>query len=225
MSGVKYTNVEKSSNFFTTLTPLLTLVAIAGIFAGVGMLGQVQKDVDNLTSVIGPMHVPASVRSPMPGVNTCAGKKAEIEAHFAGDLSNSDCDTNAIVNGVEQAGGNVTVGYVGDMDVGTDEPIKTPYYKQGMCPVNVHWHLGAEHLSVGEYDAEGRGPDDHSDHAHRKLLAGDARLGGRCHKYDSSVEMYTKEYDWQHCVGMHVGETYEVHWPHSVCVRFSFSFG
>ena len=161
----------------------------------------------------------------MPGVNTCAGKKAEIEAHFAGGLSNSDCDTNAIVNGVEQAGGNVTVGYVGGMDVGTDEPIKTPYYKQGMCPVNVHWHLGAEHLSVGEYDAEGHGPDDHSDHAHRKLLAGDARLGGRCHKYDSSVEMYTKEYDWQHCVGMHVGETYEVHWPHSVCVRFSFSFG
>ena len=107
MSGVKYTNVEKSSNFLTTLTPILTLVAIAGIFAGVGMLGQVQKDVDNLTSVIGPMHVPASVRSPMPGVNTCAGKKAEIEAHFAGGLSNSDCDTNAIVNGVEQAGGNV----------------------------------------------------------------------------------------------------------------------
>ena len=196
MSGVKYTNVEKSSNFLTTLTPILTLVAIAGIFAGVGMLGQVQKDVDNLTSVIGPMHVPASVRSPMPGVNTCAGKKAEIEAHFAGGLSNSDCDTNAIVNGVEQAGGNVTVGYVGGMDVGTDEPIKTPYYKQGMCPVNVHWHLGAEHLSVGEYDAEGHGPDDHSDHAHRKLLAADARLGGRCHKYDSSVEMYTKEYDW-----------------------------
>ena len=27
--------------------------------------------------------------------------------------------------------------------------------------------------------------------------------------------MYTKEYDWQHCVGMKVGETYEVHWPHS----------
>ena len=82
MSGVKYTNVEKSSNFLTTLTPILTLVAIAGIFAGVGMLGQVQKDVDNLTSVIGPMHVPASVRSPMPGVNTCAGKKAEIEEVF-----------------------------------------------------------------------------------------------------------------------------------------------
>ena len=66
MSGVQYTNVEKSSNFFTALTPILTLVAIAGIFAGVGMLGQIQKDVDNLSL----MHVPASIWSPMPGVNT-----------------------------------------------------------------------------------------------------------------------------------------------------------
>ena len=49
----------------------------------------------------------------------------------------------------EQAGGNVTVGYEGGLDVGTDEPIKEPYYKQKLCPVNVHWHLGAEHLSVG----------------------------------------------------------------------------
>lgn len=27
-----------------------------------------------------------------------------------------------------------------------------------MCPVNVHWHLGTEHYSKGEYDEEGRGP-------------------------------------------------------------------
>merc|ERR1712061_349220 len=26
---------------------------------------------------------------------------------------------------------------------------------------------------------------------------------------------FTSEYKWQHCVGMVVGETYEVHWPHS----------
>ena len=24
-----------------------------------------------------------------------------------------------------------------------------------MCPVNVHWHLGAEHLNVGTYDVNG----------------------------------------------------------------------
>jgi len=26
---------------------------------------------------------------------------------------------------------------------------------------------------------------------------------------------FTTEYAWKHCVDMHVGETYEVHWPHS----------
>merc|ERR1712070_1108570 len=53
--------------------------------------------------------------------------------------------------------------------------------------------------------------DDH----HRKLLAGDVRQGGQCHHYDSHDETFTKEYDWKYCVDMHVGETYEVHWPHS----------
>merc|ERR1712014_319613 len=26
---------------------------------------------------------------------------------------------------------------------------------------------------------------------------------------------FTTEYDWKYCSDMHVGETYEVHWPHS----------
>ena len=175
MSGCN-TQTWRSRRTFHGPYSYIDLVAITYL-AGVGMLEQIQKDVDNLS----PMHVPASIRSPMPGVNTCAGKKTEIEAHFAGALSNNDCDVNAIANGVEQAGGNVTVGYVGGLDVGADEPIKTPYYQQGMCPVNVHWHLGAEHLSVGEYDAEGHGPDDHSDHApvSSALVTLD---GGRCRK-------------------------------------------
>merc|ERR1719428_2631966 len=41
------------------------------------------------------------------------------------------------------------------------------------------------------------------------------RLGLRCHHYDSSDPKFTQPYNWQHCVGMVVGETYEVHWPHS----------
>ena len=96
----------------------------------------------------------------------------------------------------------------------------TPYYQQGLCPVNVHWHLGAEHLSVGEYDDHGYGPydkyalSDDDDH-HRQLAAGGVRLGGQCHFYDEAQEKYTKEYDWQHCVDMQVGQTYEIHWPHS----------
>ena len=51
----------------------------------------------------------------------------------------------------EQAGADVTAGYVGGLNT-TATPITTPYYQNGMCPVNVHWHLGAEHRSEGEYE-------------------------------------------------------------------------
>jgi hypothetical protein len=91
--------------------------------------------------------------------------------------------------------------------------IKVPYFSKGLCPVNVHWHLGAEHRSAGQYDEDGKGPGDDS---HRKLLAGATRLGGRCHHYDATDPKFTKPYEWKHCdASMKVGETYEVHWPHS----------
>merc|ERR1711907_571520 len=83
--------------------------------------------------------------------------------------------------------------------------ITTPYYEAGLCAVNVHWHIGAEHLSEGEYDATGTGPT--VTHAYRE--------GFRCKKYDASDAKFTKPYDWKHCVDMVVGQTYEVHWPHS----------
>jgi len=214
MSGVQYNNVEKSSS--STISKVLVaigLVTFAGVFANVGLVHQMQKDVDNLVSGMVPEHAPMSTKSPMSGTNTCDGKKKQIETDLAGALDNGNCADGDFA-GIEQAGGNVTKGYVGGMDVGDDLPITKPYYQQGLCPVNVHWHLGAEHLSVGEYDGEGSGPGTEAA-SHRKLLAEGARLGGRCHKYDSTVEMFTKEYDWQHCVGMKVGETYVVHWPHS----------
>ena len=65
------------------------------------------------------------------------------------------------------------------------------------------WHVRRR------YDAGGHGPG-----GHRQLAAG-ARLGHRCHHYNAADAKFTSEYNWQHCVGMHVGETYEVHWPHS----------
>jgi len=96
-----------------------------------------------------------------------------------------------------------------------------------MCPVNVHWHLGTEHYSLGQYDEEGSGPggsraiEEHTDDAHRYMAADDedhgVRDGFRCHHYDKDKdkEMFTKKYEWKHCIDMEVGETYEVHWPHS----------
>merc|ERR1719487_350241 len=59
-----------------------------------------------------------------------------------------DC-ADAIEGAIEQAGANVTRGYVGLIDNSATPPITTTYRAAGLCPVNVHWHLGAEHLSVG----------------------------------------------------------------------------
>merc|ERR1719223_186657 len=100
----------------------------------------------------------------MTGDNVCAGAKVLLE--------NSACFVNDTVGALGQAGANVTEGYIGDLDMADTPPFTDPYWTGGLCPVNVHWHLGAEHLSVGEYDEMGMGPeDDHRD------LAEDARLG------------------------------------------------
>jgi len=108
-----------------------------------------------------------------------------------------------------------------------------------LCPVNVHWHLGAEHRSKGEFDENGKSPPVKIDgteytpasaaptrrlqnitkaeeeEEERRLAAGQ-RYGFACNKYDATKPEWTKPYEWKHCEGMEVGATYEVHWPHSV---------
>lgn len=114
-----------------------------------------------------------------------------------------------------QAGANVTKGYVGLMEVDY-QPNVNQYWQSSMCPVNVHWHLGTEHYSVGEYDENGDGPHGNIPAPERKLAEEEnVRAGFRCHHYDAEDSKFTTEYDWKHCKGMEVGETYEVHWPHS----------
>lgn len=142
--------------------------------------------------------------------NTCKGAKI--------DLPNKDC---IHVPG-PQAGGNVTKGFVGGLDVGDLMPNLNQYWQSQMCAVNVHWHLGTEHYSLGEYDEYGDGPHgtaERPDWADRRVAEAyddhNVRAGFRCHHYDADDEKFTKEYDWEHCIGMEVGETYEVHWPHS----------
>jgi len=142
-----------------------------------------------------------AVQKPVKGTNICAGKKV--------DLPNIKC-LNADVK--EQAGADVSLGYKGDF-MTTETPITDPYFTQGLCPVNVHWHLGAEHRSKGEYDETGTGITDIHD---RRRLSGKARQGFQCTKFDAKDEKFTKGYEFKHCVDMEVGQTYEVHWPHSV---------
>jgi len=148
------------------------------------------------------------------GDNECEGEGAKL-----GLDSTVPCfDDDGAVLAKVQAGSDVSVGYKGDFITnGENSPYTKPFYTAGMCPVNVHWHLGSEHRSEGEFDEEGSGPTDIRDaEGHRTLVEGAVRLGLQCHYYDKKESMFTEEYNWQHCVDTHVGETYEVHWPHSV---------
>mmetsp|Transcript_16265 Transcript_16265/g.26538 ORF Transcript_16265/g.26538 Transcript_16265/m.26538 type:complete len:440 (+) Transcript_16265:202-1521(+) len=138
------------------------------------------------------------------GENACAGASP--------GFANVDCIIDGMTNVGPQAGANVTKGFKGDMQVDY-EPITTSLFKAGLCPVNVHWHLGAEHYSLGEFDENGKGV--------RKIDwvtdGGSAGALGsfQCHHYNETKTMFTRKYDFKHCIGMEVGQTYEVHWPHS----------
>ena len=138
-----------------------------------------------------------------PEDNVCDGAKLAFDNKLCADLEVAP-----------QAGANITKGYVGSMDVGDIEHNINPFFKSSMCPVNVHWHLGAEHYSVGQFNENGHGP--HNAHA-RNLSEEEEEVqdGYRCHHYDANDVKFTTPYNWQHCMGMEVGETYEVHWPHS----------
>ena len=145
--------------------------------------------------------------------NKCDGAKPKP----GGAFDNYDC---IHVKG-PQAGANVTKGFKGllveneNVTVGT--PLLDDFWESKMCTVNVHWHLGTEHYSVGEYDEKGTGPNGGADVPYRQRgLAETVRGGFRCHHYNKDDEKFTKEYDWKHCIGMEVGETYEVHWPNSI---------
>ena len=140
------------------------------------------------------------IAKPPEGINTCEGAML--------DLPDSACLVDGLVAVLGQSGVDVSVGYQGGLNT-TWDPLTEPYWKVGLCPVNVHWHLGAEHRSEGEYDEtfDANGPADSREEG--------TRQGFRCKYYDASDAKFTTEYEWQHCIGMQVGETYEVHWPHS----------
>lgn len=193
---------------------LITVFVLVSISLGLGLgLGVTQASKD-----LGPNQ-----NHPSNDPNPCAGMKPSDNEYF----DNVQCFKDGVRQALEQAGANVTEGYKGGYDVmeardGINaEPITTTYKKAGLCPVNVHWHRGAEHYSLGEYDEGGRGPtgehNEYEENDRRRLAGGDkeVRQGFRCHHHDAKDERFTKEYDWKHCKDMQVGETYEIHWPHS----------
>jgi len=134
---------------------------------------------------------------PPAGTNVCAGKRPSFD-----DVSCAEATVN------EQSAADVSSPFIGTK-VTDAEPILTSYWQAGLCPVNVHWHLGAEHRSKGQFDEDGKGP------ATVEEWAGRGRMGFRCQLYNKDDTKFTTKYLWQHCKHMQVGETYEVHWPHS----------
>jgi len=132
-------------------------------------------------------------------VNVCKDKKPKS------GFDNFDCAETAVN---EQAAADVSSPFIGTKTTAA-EPVLTSYWQAGLCPVNVHWHLGAEHRSAGQFDETGTGPADPHD------WDGKGRMGLRCKHYNDYQDLFTKEYAWEHCKHMQVGETYEVHWPHS----------
>jgi len=173
------------------------------------------------------------------GTNICANKKPPKLSVDLGagavdvDAKNKDCLKAGVVQALEQAGADVTKSKQGSLDVSGRKPRKQAYHDGSksmphMCPVNVHWHVGAEHRSEGQYDEKGKSPKKAGTPADKASYAGGRRLnaserslankeryGYACMHYDANKPMFTKAYAWQHCIGMHVGETYEIHWPHS----------
>lgn len=175
-------------------------------------LAEIQQSLSALTDRVTPLSI-----KPPAGENPCAGTKPkegfDNAACFEADVEDqAGADVTAVAR--EQAGANVTAGYVGNLK--TDAvPITVPYFKAGLCPVNVHWHLGTEHYSAGQYDENGSGPSK-TERRHRRASGSESvRRGYQCNLYDAKEEKFTKAFDWKHCVGMEVGQTYEVHWPHS----------
>ena len=157
------------------------------------------------------------------GANPCidATGQAPLRSDL-GDIECEDASTGA------QSGTDVTKGAAGDRD-----PALAPivdYNDMGMCTVNVHWHIGAEHRSEGQYDEAAAFDHPNKDTyagSHRRLASADGgmRIGHMCVKgkelweaKDPSVrnaDGSVNEYDWKYCKDMHVGLTYEFHWPHS----------
>ncbi|MFT7625616.1 MAG: hypothetical protein ACI9WU_004807 [Myxococcota bacterium] len=113
-----------------------------------------------------------------------------------------------------QAAADVTVGSVGELTA-TLQPIMVPFSEvDSMCPVNVHWHLGAEHKNTGTYDIPGE--DWLQDNAPNHQADTHVDPGNFCHGFDAMDPMFTTPYEFEHCSEhMKVGYTYEIHWPHS----------
>ena len=210
------------ANLFGIINAVLTCVVL-GIVATRG--GDVtKKTTNNNAAATTDPYMPSFLTGARGfGNNPCIDSTGQ--APLRADLGDVDCE--ASTTGAQSAT-DVTKGAPG-----TRDPALAPiadYNDMGMCTVNVHWHIGAEHRSEGQYDEAAAFDHPNKDTyagTHRRLASSDGgmRIGHMCTKgkelweaNDASVrnaDGSVNEYDWKYCKDMHVGLTYEFHWPHS----------
>ena len=222
--GAESTGASKGlmagANLFGIINAVLTCVVL-GIVATRG--GDVtKKTTNNNAAATTDPYMPSFLTGARGfGNNPCIDSTGQ--APLRADLGDIECE-----NAGAQSATDVTKGAAGDLD-----PALAPivdYNDMGMCTVNVHWHIGAEHRSEGQYDEAAAFDHPNKDTyagSHRRLASADGgmRIGHMCTKgkelweaNDASVrnsDGSVKEYDWKYCKDMHVGLTYEFHWPHS----------
>ena len=210
------------ANLFGVINAVLTCVVL-GIVATRG--GDVtKKTTNNNAAATTDPYMPSFLTGARGfGNNPCIDSTGQ--APLRADLGDVDCE--ASTTGAQSAT-DVTKGAAGDRDPGIAPVVD--YNDAGMCTVNVHWHIGAEHRSEGQYDEAAAFDHPNKDTyagSHRRLASADGgmRIGHMCTKgkelweaNDASVrnsDGSVNEYDWKYCKDMHVGLTYEFHWPHS----------
>ena len=210
------------ANLFGIINAVLTCVVL-GIVATRG--GDVtKKTTNNNAAATTDPYMPSFLTGARGfGNNPCIDSTGQ--APLRADLGDVDCE--ASTTGAQSAT-DVTKGAAGDRDPGIAPVVD--YNDAGMCTVNVHWHIGAEHRSEGQYDEAAAFDHPNKDTyagSHRRLASSDGgmRIGHMCTKgkelweaNDASVrnsDGSVNEYDWKYCKDMHVGLTYEFHWPHS----------
>lgn len=122
------------------------VIIILMLSATLGLVADNNIDIDSLLDTNDETNGGLATRmSALFGNNPCEGAKPTDDA-----FDNQDC-VDSVANAVEQSGTNVTLGYVGQINSSAAPPITSSYFEAGLCPVNVHWHLGAEHFSACEY--------------------------------------------------------------------------
>ncbi|CAJ1454553.1 unnamed protein product [Effrenium voratum] len=103
-----------------------------------------------------------------------------------------------------QAPRNVTCGFVGEKKARV-KPLDTDAVFK-FIQANLHFHLGAEHLSAGEYDLDSPPPG-----VEKASSVAPGKFCGLC---DIPAQQL-QPFDFEHCKNVSVGNTYEFHWVFS----------